>query len=60
MPAGTYLARSGSGCETTYEQWVDGRWALRRTSGSTLRLSSPARNFRTVGAAAPCTFTRFA
>lgn len=60
VPAGTYLARSGSGCETTYEQWVDGRWALRRTSGSTLRLSSPARNFRTVGAAAPCTFTRFA
>ena len=61
VPAGTYLApSSSSGCETTYEVWTDGRWILKRTSGRTIRLTSPARSFRSVGFSVPCRFTRFA
>ena len=37
----------------------DGRWVLSRSTGTSIRLSAPARSFRAVGFTTPCTFTRF-
>jgi len=58
-PAGSYTA-SSSDCAITYQVFVHGKWKDQHSSGDTLVLDGPGRNFEAEQGTSDCTYTRFA
>lgn len=61
LPAGTYRTFL-NGCATSYQVYVDGRWQEERrtATGSTIELSTPARDFRPANGTDGCRYRRTA
>lgn len=58
LPVGTYQAVGGTTCVTRLELFVDGGWAERVFSGTTINAVSPIRRLVAADGTEPCTYRR--